>query len=133
MTRTVITYGTFDLFHIGHLRLLQRLHAMGDMLIVAVSTDEFNAIKGKKTTIRFDDRCDIVRNLRCVDLVIPERNWAQKPTDILNYEVSLFGMGSDWTGKFDELRRYCEVIYLPRTEGVSSTQIKQSVCALTPT
>jgi glycerol-3-phosphate cytidylyltransferase len=130
MTRTVITYGTFDLFHIGHLRLLQRLRALGDRLIVAVSTDEFNAVKGKKTTIRFEDRCDIVRNLRCVDLVIAERHWGQKPADILHHDVALFGMGSDWTGKFDDLRACCDVIYLPRTEGVSSTQIKRSVCAV---
>ncbi|MFM2068370.1 MAG: hypothetical protein RLZZ584_3279 [Pseudomonadota bacterium] len=129
MPRTVITYGTFDLFHVGHLRLLQRLRALGDRLIVAVSTDEFNAVKGKKTTIPYEDRCEIVRAIRGVDLVIAERHWGQKVTDIQQHQVDLFGMGSDWAGKFDELRAWCDVIYLPRTDGVSSTQIKQLLSA----
>lgn len=125
MSRTVITYGTFDLFHVGHLRLLHRLRELGDSLIVAVSTDEFNAGKGKKTIIGFEDRCEIIRNLKCVDLVIPESSWEQKRHDVRDHGVSVFGMGHDWAGKFDDLKEYCEVIYLPRTEGVSSTQIKQ--------
>lgn len=122
--KTVITYGTFDLFHVGHLHLLRRLAALGDRLIVGVSTDEFNASKGKKTIIPFRQRCEIVAELRCVDLVLPENSWEQKVDDIKCYSVDIFGIGDDWSGKFDELSSYCEVVYLPRTEGVSSTEIK---------
>jgi glycerol-3-phosphate cytidylyltransferase len=125
MGRTVITYGTFDLFHIGHLRLLSRLRELGDSLIVGVSTDEFNAQKGKKSIIRFEDRIEIVRNLKCVDSAVPEEDWNQKESDIKQYDVSIFGMGHDWEGKFDHLSNLCEVIYLPRTDNISSTQIKQ--------
>jgi glycerol-3-phosphate cytidylyltransferase len=125
MGRTVITYGTFDLFHIGHLRLLNRLRELGDSLIVGVSTDEFNANKGKKSIIQFEDRLEIVRNLKCVDLAIPEDSWGQKAKDIKTFGVSVFGMGHDWEGKFDHLSEYCEVVYLSRTENISSTQIKQ--------
>lgn len=125
MPRTVITYGTFDLFHVGHLRLLQRLRALGDSLIVAVSTDEFNAGKGKKSIISFEDRCEIVRSLKCVDRVIPEASWEQKEVDIRQHHVSIFGMGDDWEGKFDHLKTSCEVVYLPRTEGISSTTVRQ--------
>lgn len=122
--KTVITYGTFDLFHIGHLHLLRRAAALGDQLIVAVSTDEFNAAKGKKTIISFEQRIEIVSELRCVDLVIPEDNWEQKVSDIKKYGVDVFAMGDDWQGKFDFLKDYCQVEYLPRTEGISSTEIK---------
>jgi glycerol-3-phosphate cytidylyltransferase len=125
MDRTVITYGTFDLFHIGHLRLLKRLRELGDSLIVGVSTDDFNTQKGKKSIIRFEDRIEIVRNLKCVDLAIPEESWDQKVQDIAKYGVSVFGMGHDWEGKFDYLSAHCEVVYLPRTDNISSTQIKQ--------
>lgn len=125
--KTVITYGTFDLFHIGHLNLLKRLKALGDKLIVGVSTDEFNALKGKKTVIPFADRAHIVENIKFVDLVIPEQNWEQKVTDIAKHKVDIFAMGSDWTGKFDELKKHCEVVYLPRTEGVSSTLLKDKL------
>lgn len=125
MKRTIITYGTFDLFHIGHLRLLNRLSQLGDSLVVGVSTDEFNAAKGKKSIIKFEDRIDIVRNLRCVDMAIPEEAWDQKEKDIQKYEVSIFGMGHDWKGKFDYLGKFCDVVYLPRTDNVSTTQIKQ--------
>ncbi|WP_042428153.1 adenylyltransferase/cytidyltransferase family protein [Comamonas granuli] len=129
-SKVVLTYGTFDLFHIGHLNLLRRLRALGDRLIVGVSTDEFNALKGKKTIIGFDDRIEIVRNLKCVDMAIPEDNWEQKVDDIRGHGVSIFGMGSDWEGRFDELKAHCEVVYLPRTEGVSSTQIKKTLQVL---
>lgn len=125
--KTIITYGTFDLFHTGHLRLLQRLHAMGDRLIVGVSTDKFNASKGKKTIIPFNDRIEIIRALSCVDLVIAEASWEQKTTDITEHQVNILGMGDDWLGKFDGLNKLCEVVYLPRTEGVSSTQIRNSL------
>ncbi len=129
-TRTVLTYGTFDLFHIGHLNLLRRLRALGDRLVVGVSTDEFNTLKGKKTIISFKDRIDIVRSLQCVDLAIPEENWEQKVHDIRRHSVQIFGMGSDWEGRFDELKAHCEVVYLPRTEGISSTQIKKTLQVL---
>lgn len=127
MAKTVITYGTFDLFHIGHLKLLQRIKNLGDKLIVAVSTDEFNALKGKRTIIPYEQRAEIVSNIKCVDLVIPENNWEQKIEDIQKYNVDIFTMGNDWEGKFDFLKEYCEVIYLDRTEGISSTQLKQTL------
>ena len=114
MSRVVLTYGTFDMFHIGHLELLKRLKLLGDELIVAVSTDEFNEIKGKKTIIPYAQRANIVEAIRYVDRVIPEESWEQKVTDILKYNVDVFAMGHDWEGKFDELKEYCEVKYLPR-------------------
>jgi glycerol-3-phosphate cytidylyltransferase len=127
MAKTVITYGTFDLFHIGHLKLLQRIKNLGDKLIVVVSTDEFNATKGKKIIIPYEQRAEIVANIKCVDLVIPENNWEQKIEDIKKYNVDIFTMGNDWEGKFDFLKEHCEVIYLDRTEGISSTQLKQTL------
>lgn len=127
MTRTVITYGTFDMFHIGHLNLLRRLSELGDHLLVAVSTDEFNAGKGKRTLIPFEQRAEIVRNIRYVDEVIPESSWEQKLEDVKHYNVSTFAIGDDWIGKFDFLSPYCEVVYLPRTEGVSTTELKRSL------
>ncbi|BBO14645.1 glycerol-3-phosphate cytidylyltransferase [Bradyrhizobium sp. TM102] len=124
---TVITYGTFDLFHIGHLNVLERLRAMGDRLIVAVSTDEFNSGKGKSSCFSFEERVRIVSALRCVDLVIPESNWEQKVHDVKAHEVDIFGMGDDWAGKFDFLKPHCRVVYLPRTPAVSSTSIKLDI------
>ncbi len=129
---TVLTYGTFDLFHIGHLRLIERLAAMGDRLIVGVSTDEFNAGKGKKSVVSYDDRAAIVGAIKGVDLVLPERAWEQKRTDIVEHGVDVFVMGDDWAGKFDELSDVCEVRYLPRTSGVSSTDIKEMLRTLDP-
>ena len=125
--KTILTYGTFDLFHIGHLRLLQRLRALGDRLIVGVSTDEFNATKGKQTIVPFADRAEIISALSCVDLVIPETCWEQKADDIKHHQVDILGMGDDWRGKFDDLSSLCEVVYLPRTEGISSTQIRNNL------
>lgn len=130
MKKIILTYGTFDLFHIGHLNLLQRLKSLGDYLIVGVSTDEFNALKGKKTIIRFEDRLKIVENIKHVDLAIPENTWEQKIQDIKKYDVSIFGMGHDWEGKFDDLKEYCDVVYLPRTQGISSTDIKDTLKVL---
>jgi glycerol-3-phosphate cytidylyltransferase len=127
MAKTVITYGTFDLFHIGHLKLLQRLKSLGDKLIVAVSTDGFNQLKGKKTIIPFEQRAEIISNIKCVDMVIPENNWEQKVEDIKKYNVDIFSIGNDWEGKFDFLKEYCEVVYLERTDGISSTQLKQTL------
>lgn len=129
---TVLTYGTFDLFHIGHLRLIERLAAMGDRLIVGVSTDEFNAGKGKKSVVSYDDRAAIVQSIKGVDLVLPERSWEQKRADIVEHGVDIFVMGDDWTGKFDDLSDVCEVRYLPRTSGVSSTDIKEMLRTLDP-
>ena len=129
---TVLTYGTFDLFHIGHLRLIERLAAMGDRLVVGVSTDEFNAGKGKRSVVSYDDRAAIVQSIKGVDLVLPERSWEQKRADIVEHGVDVFVMGDDWTGKFDDLSDVCEVRYLPRTSGVSSTEIKEMLRTLDP-
>jgi glycerol-3-phosphate cytidylyltransferase len=125
--RRIITYGTFDLFHIGHLNLLERLRAFGDHLTVAVSTDEFNRIKNKGCSMPFADRARIVSALRCVDRVIPEENWEQKADDVLRYQISLFGIGADWQGRFDFLKEWCEVVYLPRTEGISTSALKEQI------
>ena len=130
MKKVILTYGTFDLFHVGHLSLLNRLKALGDELIVGVSTDEFNEVKGKRTIIGFEDRIEIVRNLKCVDLVLPEQHWDQKVDDIRRHQVAVFGMGDDWCGRFDELKAHCEVVYLPRTEGISSTHLKKTLKVL---
>jgi len=128
--RVVLTYGTFDLFHVGHLNLLNRLAALGDRLVVAVSTDEFNKGKGKQTIIPYADRAAIVAALEVVDEVIPEEAWDQKVRDIQEHHVDVFGMGHDWTGKFDDLEEHCEVVYLPRTEGISSSELKQLLSVL---
>lgn len=123
--KRVITYGTFDLFHYGHVNLLKRAKALGDYLIVALSTDEFNEIKGKKSYFNYNERKQIVESCRYVDLVIPETCWEQKLDDIHKYKVDTFVIGDDWEGKFDYLKKEgIEVIYLPRTEGISSTKIK---------
>ena len=125
--KTVITYGTFDMFHIGHLKLLKRLKNLGDELIVVVSSDEFNKSKGKKVMIPYAQRAEIVENIKCVDLVIPENNWEQKVTDVQKYNVDIFAMGNDWEGKFDFLKEYCDVVYLSRTENISTTKLKKSL------
>jgi glycerol-3-phosphate cytidylyltransferase len=129
MTRTVLTYGTFDLFHIGHLNVLKRLHGLGDRLIVGVSTDEFNAVKGKKPVVPFEQRIEIVRSIKYVDEAIPEENWEQKRLDIEKYNVDVFGIGDDWRGKFDDLEDKVEVVYLPRTSGISTTEMKRILSA----
>jgi glycerol-3-phosphate cytidylyltransferase len=127
--KKLITYGTFDLFHVGHLRLLQRVKNLGHHLTVSISTDDFNAIKGKNTLIPYEQRREIVENIKCVNQVIPETCWEQKIEDIKKYEIDIFAMGNDWDGKFDFLKEYCEVIYLPRTEDISSTEIKKQMDA----
>jgi glycerol-3-phosphate cytidylyltransferase len=126
----VLTYGTFDLFHIGHLRLLERLRGLGDHLTVAVSTDEFNAHKGKSSIVPYADRAAIVASCRFVDAVIPEASWDQKTTDVTRHHIDIFGMGDDWAGRFDELESHCRVVYLPRTTGISSTSIKERLKVL---
>ena len=127
----VITYGTFDMFHIGHLKLLERLDQMGSKLIVAVSTDEFNKAKGKKCIIPYAQRASIVEAIKYVDLVIPEQNWDQKILDIEKYRVNTFAMGNDWEGEFDYLNEYCKVVYLDRTEGISTTSLKKTLRSFT--
>ncbi len=127
--KRILTYGTFDLLHYGHIRLLKRAKALGDYLIVALSTDEFNEIKGKKAYHNYETRKQMLEAIRYVDLVIPEQNWEQKISDVKKYEVDIVVMGSDWAGsdKFDYLQDYCEVVYLDRTEGVSTTKIKNDL------
>jgi glycerol-3-phosphate cytidylyltransferase len=121
--KRVITYGTFDLFHYGHLRILERAKELGDYLVVAVSTDEFNKIKGKTCVYSYEHRARIVAAIRYVDEVIPERNWEQKFDDIREHSIDVFVMGDDWKGRFDDLSSICEVIYLPRTVNISTTGI----------
>ena len=126
--KKVITYGTFDLFHIGHLNLLKRAKALGDYLSVAVSSDDFNLReKGKVCPIKDVARMEIVKAIRYVDEVNLEETWEQKKLDVQKYDVDVFVMGDDWEGKFDFLKEYCEVVYLPRTEGISSTMIKSEL------
>lgn len=123
--KKVITYGTFDLLHYGHINLLQRAKALGDYLIVALSTDEFNSQeKGKKTYFSYVERKRLLEAIRYVDLVIPEKNWEQKIDDIKEFKADVFVIGNDWTGKFDFLKEYCEVCYLERTPEISTTKIK---------
>ncbi len=126
--RRVITYGTFDLLHYGHINLLRRAKKMGDYLIVALSTDEFNwNSKQKKCYFSYEKRKQLLEAVRYVDLVIPEESWEQKITDVQLYQVDTFVMGDDWEGKFDFLKEYCEVVYLPRTPEISTTQIKKNL------
>ena len=122
--KIILTYGTFDCFHHGHLRLLQRAKAMGDVLIVGLSTDKFNEIKGKKSVFTYSQRYNMLLDIKCVDKIIPESDWHQKTRDVQAFKVDTFVMGDDWTGKFDELKKYCEVVYLPRTPEISTTKIK---------
>lgn len=125
--KRVITYGTFDLFHYGHMNLLRGARELGDYLIVALSTDEFNLIKGKESVMPYAQRKEILQAIRYVDLVIPEQNWEQKITDIKRYNINTFVMGDDWQGTFDFLGDYCDVIYLPRTQIISSTLLKEAI------
>lgn len=125
--RRVITYGTYDLLHYGHIELLRRAREMGDYLIVALSTDEFNKLKNKKSYYDYEQRKMMLESIRYVDLVIPENNWEQKKADVEKFEVDTFVMGHDWEGEFDFLKDQCEVVYIKRTEGISTTQIKKEL------
>lgn len=127
--RRVLTYGTFDLLHYGHVRLLRRAAQLGDYLVVALSTDEFNAGKGKKSFYSYEVRREMLESIRYVDLVIPEYSWEQKVTDIKEYGIDVVVMGGDWAGsdRFEYLKDYCEVVYLDRTEGISTTQVKANL------
>lgn len=126
--KRVITYGTFDLIHYGHINLLKRAKELGDYLIVALSTDEFNwNMKHKKCYFSYEERQRLLEAIRYVDLVIPEESWEQKVTDVQLYKVDTFVIGDDWAGKFDFLKEFCQVVYLPRTPEISTTQIKQDL------
>ena len=126
--KRVITYGTFDLLHYGHINLLRRAKALGDYLIVALSTDEFNWVeKHKKCYFTYEERKQLLEAIRYVDLVIPEQSWEQKTRDVQEYHADVFVIGDDWTGKFDFLSSQCEVVYLPRTPEISTTRIKQDL------
>ncbi|MDR2610702.1 MAG: glycerol-3-phosphate cytidylyltransferase [Clostridiales Family XIII bacterium] len=127
--KRILTYGTFDLLHYGHIRLLKRARALGDYLIIGLSTDEFNAGKGKKAYHSFESRKEMLESVRYVDLVIPEETWEQKLDDVLEYRVDTVVMGGDWAGsdRFEYLKDYCEVVYLDRTEGVSTTLIREEL------
>ena len=128
--KKVITYGTFDLLHYGHINLLQRAKELGDYLIVALSTDEFNSeMKGKVTYFSYEERKRLLEAIRYVDLVIPEENWEQKISDVKEFKVDTFVMGDDWEGKFDYLKEDCEVGYLERTPEISTTKIKKDLKA----
>ena len=126
--KRVITYGTFDLLHYGHINLLRRAKELGDYLVVGLSTDEFNwNEKQKKCYFPYEERKRMLEAIRYVDLVIPEENWAQKTTDVDKYQIDTFVMGDDWEGKFDFLKSQCQVVYLPRTPEISTTKIKQDL------
>ena len=126
--KKVITYGTFDLLHYGHINLLQRAKALGDYLVVALSTDEFNwKEKQKKCYFSYEERKRLLEAIRYVDLFIPENCWEQKVQDVKEYHIDTFVMGDDWMGKFDFLKEYCNVVYLPRTPDISTTQIKKDL------
>lgn len=126
--KKIITYGTFDLLHYGHINLLKRAKALGDYLIVALSTDEFNLnSKNKKCYFTYEERKKLLESVRYVDLIIPEKNWEQKINDIKEFKVDTFVMGNDWEGKFDYLKEYCDVVYLERTPEISTTKIKEDI------
>ncbi|WP_261131769.1 glycerol-3-phosphate cytidylyltransferase [Bacillus sp. Marseille-Q3570] len=125
--KKVLTYGTFDLLHNGHINLLRRAKELGDHLTVAVSTDEFNALKDKKAYHSYENRKVILESIRYVDKVIPENHWDQKIQDVIDNDIDVFVMGDDWEGKFDFLKEYTEVVYLPRTVGISTSKIKKDL------
>lgn len=125
--KRVLTYGTFDLLHLGHINILRRAKSLGDYLIVGVSTDEFNSLKNKRSYYSYEERKMMLESIRYVDLVIPECTWEQKIQDVINFDIDIFVMGDDWKGQFDEVKAYCEVVYLPRTVGISTTKIKYNL------
>lgn len=126
--KKVITYGTFDLLHYGHINLLKRAKELGDYLIVCLSTDEFNSQKGKKSFFSYEERKMILESIKYVDEIVPEENWEQKKTDVIKYGVDVFVIGDDWQGKFDYLKdQGVDVVYLPRTPEISSTEVKKYI------
>ncbi len=127
MGKTILTYGTYDLLHEGHIKLLKRAKALGDFLIVGLSTDEFNKTKGKNSFISYQQRKIVLEAIKYVDKVIPENDWVQKIRDIKKYKVDIFVMGDDWKDKFDDLNKFCKVKYLKRTKNVSTTDLKKDI------
>jgi len=128
--KTVLTYGTFDLLHYGHIEIFRRAKELADdggKLIVAISTDEFNELKGKKAHMSFEKRKELVEAIRYVDKVIPEENWEQKKDDVKKHNIDVFVMGDDWKGKFDDLKEHCIVHYLERTPSISSTELRRII------
>lgn len=124
---TILTYGTFDFLHVGHIRLLKRARDLGNFLIVGLSTDEFDQLKHKSSFLPFSQRKEILEAICYVDLVIAEESWEQKILDVQKYKVDIFVMGDDWKGEFDFLKEYCEVVYLPRTQSISSSFLKSQL------
>lgn len=125
--KTIITYGTFDLYHVGHARLIERLSKLGDKLVIGCSTDSFNELKGKKTVMPYEHRREVLLSNKYVHSVFPEESWDQKIDDILREKADIFAMGDDWAGKFDYLSEYTSVVYLPRTQDISTTEIKIAI------
>ena len=125
--KKILTYGTFDLLHRGHINLLKRAKEMGDYLVVGLSTDSFNDLKNKRSFYSYEERKLVLEAIRYVDLVIPELTWEQKEQDVIDHGIDTFVMGDDWQGKFDHLKKQCEVVYLERTSGISTTQIKTNL------
>ncbi|MCR1875995.1 glycerol-3-phosphate cytidylyltransferase [Paraclostridium bifermentans] len=128
--KRVLTYGTYDLLHFGHINLLKRAKALGDYLIVGLSTDDFNKLKGKEAYFSHEERKYMLESIKYVDEIIEEKDWEQKVKDIYEYNIDIFTIGDDWEGKFDYLKQHCEVVYLPRTEGISTTEIKENLKSL---
>lgn len=127
LMKKILTYGTFDLIHYGHINLLKRAKELGDYLIVALSTNEFNSLKNKECYFSFEERKKLLNAIRYVDLVIPENTWEQKISDVIEFKADIFVMGNDWVGKFDYLKEYCNVIYLERTPEISTSKIKSDL------
>ncbi|WP_025725317.1 glycerol-3-phosphate cytidylyltransferase [Acholeplasma granularum] len=125
--KKVLTYGTFDLLHVGHINLLRRASELGDYLVVGISTDEFNIKKGKKSIYTFNERKTILESIKYVNEIIAETTWEQKVNDVKKHSIDIFVIGDDWTGKFDFLKEYCEVIYLARTPDISTTETKENI------
>lgn len=125
--KKILTYGTYDLLHIGHINLLKRAKKYGDYLIVGLSTDNFNEMKNKKSYYSYEERKEMLLALKYVDEVIPEETWEQKIKDVEKYDIDIFVMGDDWKGKFDYLNNKCQVHYLERTKFISTTKIKKDL------
>jgi len=125
--KKVITYGTYDTLHFGHIKLLERAKNLGDFLIVGLSTDKFNSLKGKKSLLNYEERKSYLQSIKYVDLIIPENNWEQKIEDIKKNDIDIFTIGDDWKGKFDYLSEFCNVKYLTRTSAISSSLIRSKI------